>query len=110
MTLFAIALAFSGFTALCLAMEKHQLELYGKDKASPARMRAWRIAGWVLLTVAFALCVVAGGWAIGPVMWLGALTAGAVVVALWLLPYRPNVLLPAAVGAPVVAGVLWLVS
>ncbi len=110
MTLFAIALAFSGFTALCLAMEKHQLELYGKDRAGPERMRLWRIVGWLLLAAAFALCVSARGWGIGPVLWLGTLSAGAVVVALWLLPYRPNALVPAAAAAPVVAGVLWLVS
>jgi hypothetical protein len=98
----ALALSYSGFSALCLAMEKHHLELYGKDRTSPQRMQLLRGLGWLLLAVAFGLSVAARGWAIGPVQWLGALTAGAVVLALWLLPYRPKAIVPAALAAPVV--------
>ncbi|GHH54119.1 MAG: DUF3325 domain-containing protein [Gammaproteobacteria bacterium] len=106
----ALALSYSGFAALCLAMEKHQLELYGKDRAGPRRMRALRAAGWLLLSVAFALCVVARGWAVGTVQWLGALTAGAAVLALWLLPYRPRAIVPAALAAPAVGMLLALLA
>lgn len=98
----AIGLSYSGFAALCLAMEKHQFELYGKHRAGPQRMRMLRGLGWLLLALAFGLCVATRGWAIGPVQWLGALTAGAVVLALWLLPYRPKAIVPAAFAAPVV--------
>jgi hypothetical protein len=98
----ALGLSFTGFTALCLAMEKHQLELYGKDRATPRRMRQLQVAGWLLLTATFALCVVARGWAIGPVQWLGTLTVTAVVLALWLVPYRPKAIVPAALAAPLV--------
>ncbi|MFT4267116.1 MAG: DUF3325 domain-containing protein [Xenophilus sp.] len=106
----ALALSYSGFTALCLAMEKHQLELYGKDRASPRRMRMLRALGWLLLAIAFGLCVGVRGWAIGPVQWLGALTAGAAVLALWLLPYLPKAIVPAAFVAPVAGLVLALLS
>ena len=57
MMLLAITLSFSAFTALSLAMDKHQLDLHGKAGASASRMRLWRWLGWTLLTVAFALCV-----------------------------------------------------
>lgn len=106
----ALALSYSGFTALCLAMEKHQLELYGKDRASPQRIRMLRVLGWLLLAIAFALCVAVRGWAIGPVQWLGALTAGAAVLALWLLPYRPKAIVPAALAAPAVGALLALLA
>ena len=87
-----LALNFSGFAALCLAMEKHQHEVRG------------RALGWLLLLVTFALAVSAQGWGIGSVLWLGTLSAGAAVLSLWLLPYRRGLILPAAIAAPVVAG------
>lgn len=107
---FALASAFSGFVALCLAMEKHQLDLYGRERATPRRRRGFRIVGWSLLALAFALCVSDSGWALGPVLWLGALTASGLLVALWLLPYRPRLVLPAACAAPVLAAVAGLLS
>ncbi|MBN6150142.1 DUF3325 domain-containing protein [Xanthomonas sp. AmX2] len=96
----ALALSFSGFAALCLAMEKHQLELYGPRRASPQRMRQLRLAGWLALGAALALCVSDRGWAIGPVLWLGTLTASAVLLAFGLLPYRPRIIVPLAFAAP----------
>ncbi len=74
MMLLALTLSFSAFTALSLAMERHQYDLHGKAAASPARRTQWRVLGWALLTVAFALCVADHGWAMGPVLWLGAMT------------------------------------
>ena len=106
----ALALSYSGFTALCLAMDKHQFDLYGKDHASARRMRELRVLGWLLLAVAFVLCVAAHGWAIGPVQWLGALTVAAVVLVLWLLPYRPKAIVPVAVAAPIIGTLLALFS
>ncbi|MEG0191902.1 MAG: DUF3325 domain-containing protein [Stenotrophomonas sp.] len=97
-----LGLSFAAFTALSLAMEKHQQELHGKAAASPVRRMQWRVLGWVLLTVAFALCVLDYGWAIGPVLWLGALTLGGIVLAFALYPYRPKWIAPLAVGLPVI--------
>lgn len=102
----SLALAYSGFVALCLAMEKHQIELYGKNHANPQRMRALRLLGWLLLFMALIPAVAEYGWAIGSVQWLGALTAGAVILALWLLPYRPKAVVPTALVAPVIALVI----
>ncbi|WP_355606582.1 DUF3325 domain-containing protein [Xanthomonas cannabis] len=98
-----LALNFSGFAALCLAMEKHQHELRGRSLGT-ARTRQLRSIGWLLLLLAFGLAVRAQGWGIGPVLWLGTLTATAAVLALWLLPYRRGAVLPAAIAVPVLAG------
>lgn len=100
MSVFGLALAFSGFAALCLAMEKHQMELYGARRATPARRRQLRAVGWLLLGAAFACCVAAAGWSVGPVLWLGSLTASAALLALGLLPYRPRLIVPLALLAP----------
>lgn len=103
----ALALNYSGFTALCLAMERHQLELYGRDRAGAQRRRLLRIVGWLLLGLTFGLCVRASGWAVGPVQWLGALTASAALLTFALLPYRPSAIVPTAVTAPLLATLCW---
>lgn len=105
MTLLALTLSFSAFTALSLAMEKHQHDLHGKAAASSARRMQWRVLGWALLTVAFALCVVDHGWAMGPVLWLGTMTLGGVVLSFGLYPYRPKWIASLAIALPV-AGLL----
>ncbi|MGE6334766.1 DUF3325 domain-containing protein [Stenotrophomonas sp. NPDC077659] len=105
MMLLALTLSFSAFTALSLAMEKHQQDLHGKAAATPARRTQWRVLGWALLTVAFALCVVDHGWGMGPLLWLGTMTLGGVALAFGLYPYRPAWIAPLALALPVV-GVL----
>jgi hypothetical protein len=100
MSLLGLALAFSGFVALCLAMEKHQMELHGARRATPARTRQLRGVGWLLLGAAFACCVTAAGWGIGPVLWLGTLSASAALLTYGLLPYRPRAIVPLALIAP----------
>lgn len=106
MMLLALTLSFSAFTALSLAMEKHQHDLHGKAAASPARRTQWRVLGWALLTAAFALCVVDHGWAMGPVLWLGAMTVGGVALSFGLYPYRPTWIAPLAIALPVLGLVM----
>ncbi|HDS1136633.1 TPA: DUF3325 domain-containing protein [Stenotrophomonas maltophilia] len=101
MMLLALALSFSAFTALSLAMEKHQHDLHGKAAATPARRTQWRVLGWALLTAAFALCVTDHGWAMGPVLWLGTMTLGGVLLSFGLYPYRPMWIAPLAIALPV---------
>ena len=108
MMLLALTLSFSAFTALSLAMEKHQHDLHGKAAAPPARRTQWRVLGWALLTVAFALCVVDHGWAMGPVLWLGAMTLAGVTLSFGLYPYRPTWIAPLAIALPVLGLVLEL--
>lgn len=89
-------LAFGAFAALSLAMDKHARDVLGASRATPRLCRALRIAGWIGLAVAFALAVLDSGWNLGPVLWLGALTASALALVLWLLPYAPRAVVPAA--------------
>ncbi|HGM5883914.1 MULTISPECIES: DUF3325 domain-containing protein [Stenotrophomonas] len=105
MMLLTLALSFSAFTALSLAMEKHQHDLHGKAAASPARRTQWRVLGWALLAVAFALCVADHGWAMGPVLWLGTMTLGGAVLSFGLYPYRPKWIAALAIALPA-AGLL----
>ena len=102
MMLLALGLSFSAFVALSLAMEKHQQELHGKAAAGPARRRAWHWLGWLLLAAAFVLCVWRRGWALGPVWWLGAMTAAGLLLAFGLYPYRPRWIAPLAWVLPMV--------
>lgn len=106
MMLLALALSFSAFTALSLAMEKHQHNLHGKAAATPARRTQWRVLGWVLLTVALAVCVAGHGWAMGPVLWLGTMTLGGLALSFGLYPYRPNWIAPLAIALPVLGLVM----
>ncbi|CAD0305084.1 hypothetical protein LMG31886_02910 [Xanthomonas hydrangeae] len=105
--LLLLALNFSGFAALCLAMDKHQQEVRGRMLGA-ARSRQLRALGWLLLLLTFGLAVHAQGWGIGSVLWIGTLTGAAALLSLWLLPYRRGLILPTAVAAPVLAGVVQL--
>ena len=108
MMLLALTLSFSAFTALSLAMEKHQHDLHGKAAAPAARRTQWRALGLALLTVAFALCVADHGWAIGPVLWLGTMTLGGLALSFGLYPYQPKWIVPLAIALPVLGLVLAL--
>lgn len=100
MILLPITLSFSAFTALSLAMEKHQLELHGKTPATASQRTRWRWLGWSLLTLAFGLCVWSDGWSLGPVLWLGAMTISGLLIAYGLYPYRPRWIAPLAWALP----------
>lgn len=107
MSLLVLALVFSAFVALCLSMEKHQMDLHGAARASAPVMHRLSMAGWALTVCAFVVAVLARGWAIGPLLWLGAMTLSGIVVTFGLLPYRPRWLKPAALVMPVLALGLW---
>jgi len=110
MSVLALALAFSGLVALCLSMEKHQLDLHGGKRAGTAAMRRLRWTGWSLTMAAFAVAVAARGWTIGPLWWLGAMTVSGAVISFGLLPYRPRWVKPAALALPVIALVAMLLT
>ncbi|MGE8321732.1 MAG: DUF3325 domain-containing protein [Pseudomonas sp.] len=84
-------IAFAGLVALCLAMQKHFVDLLGR-KPRPAQLRLLRSAGWLLLIASLLLSVQLRGWAHGLVEWTALLMAG---VTLWVfgLPYQPRLLL-----------------
>lgn len=110
MIVLLLSLSFSGFAALCLAMERHYQDLYGRKPVPVPRLRRLRALGWIVLTAAFALAVVIADWNIGPVLLLGALTFSGGVLVYGLLPYRPQWIVPAALALPLLALVLLAVA
>lgn len=94
------ALCYAGMAALCLGMDRHHQQVWSRK--APARQRALRLVGWLLLAIAVWPCVEAWGSSVGVVIWFGLLSAGALVLVL-LLPYRPK-------GAAVLMGLALLGS
>ncbi|MET0349589.1 MAG: DUF3325 domain-containing protein [Rhizobacter sp.] len=106
-TALGLATSYAGMAGLCLAMDRHHDQVWGRDASALVR-RLLRVAGVVLLAGGFLLCIDAWGGAIGPVVWAGFLSAGALSLVL-LLPYAPrfaSVLAALAGAASVVAGAL----
>lgn len=101
----AAALALPAFTALSLAMERHQEQVFGRTLPAHASV-GWRLAGIALLSLSLAACL-ASGWsgAVAATAWLGVLTMGAILTG-WLLTYIPRQLLrlaAASLGAAALA-------
>ncbi|MGY4800558.1 DUF3325 domain-containing protein [Teichococcus aerofrigidensis] len=86
----SFALAYAGFAGLCLAMDRHQRDLFGRRRAA-GRSAGLRWAGWLLLGLSLPPCVLAAGWGIGSVLWCGLLTLAAGLLVL-LMPYAPRLL------------------
>ena len=106
-TALGLASSYAGMAGLCLAMDRHHEQVWGRDASALVR-RLLRVAGVVLLAGGFATCLGAWGGAIGPVVWVGFLSAGALSLVL-LLPYAPRfagVLAALAGAASVVGGAL----
>jgi hypothetical protein len=81
--------AFSGFAALSLAIDRHHEDSYGRG-SSPGSRRPWlRGAGTLGLLLSLAACLAIRGPTQGWVLWLGVLTAGALVV-IGVLSYAPR--------------------
>ena len=89
--LLALLMCYAGFTALCLATDRHHGELL-HSKPSPRRRLGLRVAGWSLLAVALWPAVSVAGWGEGLVQWCAVLMLSALLLVL-LLPYRPRLAL-----------------
>lgn len=87
----AIALAYAGFTALSLAMDRHHADVHGRGQAPSPRARRWlRAGGATGLALSLLACVERQGWNMGPILWCGAMTLGALLLTGVLLPYAPR--------------------
>lgn len=101
-----LATSYAGMAGLCLAMDRHHGQVWGRDAPATLR-RVLRVIGALLLAGGFACCIAAWGGAIGPVAWMGFLSAGAIAL-VTLLPYAPRVaswLAALTAAGSVVAGV-----
>lgn len=108
MMVLSFALAFIGFATLSLAMKRHfsQMQPRGK-KVSPQQVLVFRIVGYLCLLLAGVLCIMAQGVAVGLVLWMGVLTAAALLQSL-LLTYRPKkviVISLAALALGIITGI-----
>ena len=92
--LLASLLCYGGFTALCLSMDRHRVELLGR-KSSLALRRWMKVAGWSLLGLSLWATVSTSGWEFGLVEWFAVLMLSALLLVL-LMPYRPRLALSLA--------------
>ncbi|MGC4250022.1 MAG: DUF3325 domain-containing protein [Sphingobium sp.] len=83
----SLCLAYSGFTALCLSMQRHHRDLFGR--ASSRRIALLlKLAGWPLLVISV-VPALSHGATIGVVIWFGLLSIAALLV-VWIFAWRPR--------------------
>jgi len=107
MSIAAFCMAYAGFSALCMGMERHCEDCFGR--ALPRRGRAaLRLAGALALAFSLYASVQVWGWGSGAAEWVGILTLAGLLL-IWLIAYWPAAA-TAAGGACAVAGVAlgWL--
>ena len=106
----ALALTYSAWVALSLAMDRHYADIHGRGAEPGITLRRrGRWLGTLALTAALAICVRDSGWSIGPVAWLGTMTMAALLVVLQ-LSYAPHSVRRSGRLGWVLAGVLALAS
>lgn len=101
MSTLAFALSYSGFTALCFALERTHRAL-GRPPPSARLAIALRTAGFALLALALAPSMAGLEGSTGIVAWFGFLTAAGLLL-VFLLPYAPRLAQRLAVVAPLAA-------
>ena len=89
-----LALPYAGFTALCLAMDRHRQQVL-RPRLPPGQRRALQAVGWLLLAASPLPPVAWLGWGAGSVLWCGLLSAALLPLAL-LLAYAPRLVVPTA--------------
>jgi len=99
--LIAALLAYSGFTALCLAMNRHHRQLWHRP-ASPRRALVLRLVGAALLGGSLLASTAGDGVARGVVAWFGILPLAALAL-VGVLPFSPRMAGLLAVLAPLSA-------
>jgi len=91
MSLAAFLLAYGGFAALALAMDRHYEAVF--DSAISARRRLMlRWLGSIGLAASLWASVAVYGWSYGLTEWIGILAIAGLLL-IWILTYRPAVAL-----------------
>lgn len=107
----ALAMAYGGWTALSLGMDRHYSDIYGRGKEPQQSERnLYRMLGTLALLATYAISVKLQGWTVGSVLCLGTMTAGALLLVL-LLTYAPQRTIFAgkvAVALAILLGAVWL--
>lgn len=89
----AVLLNIVGFGWLALAMDAHWKQVRGEGKATPEGRKLLRAAAALALLISFILCNLPDHTTIAALVWVMALTAGALTVA-FTLTWRPAWLRP----------------
>jgi hypothetical protein len=89
MSILSLLLATAAFVLLGLATDAHHRRRFGYCPQQRRRTML-RTGGWLALIASVAPAILARGWIFGPILWAGAIMAGAGVafLALNLLPAR----------------------
>jgi hypothetical protein len=95
-------LAYCGLGAISSTMDRHDGHRYGGTEPSNRSRLRMTLLGWSGIAASLVAAVASDGWHIGPVLWLGALTASALVLTL-LLHYAPRHALTLPIAAQLVA-------
>ncbi len=89
LTAAALCAAFSGFTALSLAMDRHHEDTFGRGTSAGAKTPWLRFGGTLALLLSLVACLALRGASQGWVLWCGVLTASALILVV-LLSYAPK--------------------
>src|SRR5690606_1296471 len=93
MSVAAFCLAYAGFAALCLGMDRHYEAVF--DRQLPRRHRApLRVVGWLALALSLCASAAAWGWRYGTVEWIGILSLAGLLL-IRCVSYRRAALGPA---------------
>ncbi|AZY52080.1 DUF3325 domain-containing protein [Bordetella avium] len=88
MSVAAFFLAYAGFAALSLAMERHFEDVF--DRPPPPALQRWlRTGGTLALAASLWLCARVSGWSYGIVLWTGLLTVAGLLL-IGIMTYRPR--------------------
>lgn len=108
-----LALAYSGWSALSMGMDRHYADVHGRGAEPAPKMRSrYRFAGALALSATFAICVASDGWGIGPVYWMGTISMAALIIVA-VLSYAPHWTVRSGRLAALLSlgcGVIWLIG
>lgn len=104
-----LCLALAAWCLLSLGLEKHHQQVFAGG-FRPARARALRGAGWVLLALDFGLFAYGWGWAQGPIFWTAALIVSALAwtLLMTMAPKASTKVAAAALVSAFVAMPFWI--
>ncbi|KQN05219.1 MULTISPECIES: DUF3325 domain-containing protein [Sphingomonas] len=89
MSILTLLLATAAFALLGLTTDAHYRRRFGKSPQARGR-RILRTGGWLTLIASVVPAMLARGWIFGPILWAGAIMAGAGIafLALNFIPAR----------------------
>lgn len=97
----SLTMSYTGFTGLSLSMQRHQRDVLGRTLSAHWNT-VLRITGYVLLFLTYLLCALQSGPSVGVLLWVGVLSAGAILLVA-MLASKARLLLVSAPAALIAA-------